>query len=143
MSSQVVSNNPFQNILNADLNQTDIVKDRNALLTEVRNNVAKFEKYMIIGAVALAALGVVLACTLGAAAIIPFVMVSALVYGIYNLERVKTNIDAIIADPSSLYADLTPVDSDKIKSKLKENTFYFDWAVDLAINNSPLAPSDS
>lgn len=149
--SMPISGNPFQNVLNAGqnflnagLNQTDAIKDTSALLTEARDSVAKVEKYMIIGAIALAALGVVLACAIGACAVIPFVMSAALVYGIYNLECVKTNIDDIIADPSQcakidLATLSTSVDSDKIKAKLLEKTFCFEWAIDLAISNSPLA----
>lgn len=131
-------------LLNAGLNQTDAVQDTAALLTGVRAKVAKTEKYMIIAAVALAALGVVLAFTLGAAAIIPFVMSAALFYGIYNLERVKTNIDSIISNPSQ-YTKVDAstasvgVDADKLKAKLKEKTFLFGWAVNSAINNSQFA----
>ncbi len=131
--------NPLHNFVNAGLNQTDAIQDTQAILTEARESVAKAEKLMIIAAVALAAIGVIVAFTLGAFAIIPFVMSAALVYGVYNLERVKTNIDDIIADPSQ-YALLDmsnqsiSINSDQIKAKLKEKTLGFDWAIDLAVN---------
>lgn len=136
----------FQNFVNAGLNQTDAVRDASILMTEARDSIAKAETYMIIGAVALAALGIIMACTIGAAAIIPIVMSVALVYGIYNLERVKTNIDDIIINPAQcadidLASGSVRVNSDKIKNKLKENTIGFDWAVNLAIDNSGLAAS--
>lgn len=121
--------------LNAGLNHTDVVQK----MHEERNTIAKIEKYLIIGAVALAAIGILTACTAGAAAIIPFVLSAALVYGAYNIHCVKTNIDDIIADPSSyLKIDGITVSfqSDALKDKLKEKTFGFGWVIDQAVNHA-------
>lgn len=141
MSSQV-SNNPFASFINTGLQQTDIGRKTNLTALNAREFIAEVEKYMIIAAVALAAIGIVVACTAGAAAIIPLVMSCALVYGIYNLERVKTNIDHIIAEPLHVTDFDLPgitINLDKLKDKLKEKTFYFDWAIDFGVNHSSLA----
>ena len=128
---------PTSNLTDGAIKLSHAYQHTAAELKEARVTAATVEKYMIIGAVALIAIGIIVACSpAGAAAIIPFILSAPLIYGIYNLERVKTNIDDIIYNPSQVtqfdFASILTISADAVKKKLKENTFLFDWAIDLA-----------
>lgn len=93
-----------------------------------------------VTSVALGILGIVFAASGGLAAIVgvPLILVSLPVgYLAYNAYRIAENLNEIVDNPKKFQASFGlegGFDKDKVKAKLKENTFGFSWIIDVAID---------
>lgn len=94
----------------------------------------------VASSIALGILGIALTASGGLAAIVgvPLILVSLpLGYLAYNAYRVAENLNDIVDNPIKFHAPFTlekAFDKQKIKEKLKENTFGFSWIIDFAID---------
>lgn len=91
---------------------------------------------LAVTAVAFAALGIICVATASPIlAVITIGLASAAAYASYNTFKVDDNFENILANPAQyinvdiLNGALT-VQKDQILQRLKEDTFYFDWALD-------------
>lgn len=115
------------------------IQDVKADFSDLLDPIAKVQKKMKLGsiamaviAVALVILGLALIVTGSAAGLLPFAAALPLLYSAFNGYRVSENLDRIIKNPDQIIStdQAIQMDSQKIKQSLKEKTFYFDWAID-------------
>ena len=90
--------------------------------------------------IALGILGITCAATGGLAAVVgvPLILVSLpLGYLAYNGYRIAENLNDIVANPKKYQVSFGlegALDKDKVKEKLKENTFGFSWIISAVID---------
>lgn len=132
------------------LKATPQYKRIQAEFQDVKEQVDLGTRCMAIAAVALAVLGFAFIATgIGVAFL---VVALPLGFFAYNSYKTSSNIDEIIKNPSQYIevqtngnkpSDFDPrniiklgPDLENIKTKLKENTFLFDWAIDLGVEHA-------
>jgi hypothetical protein len=111
--------------------------------TEIKDSLQKvglMSTAAIAASVAFGILGITMTASGGLAAIVgvPLILVSLpLGYLAYNGYRVAENLNEIVDNPKKYQATFgleDGFDKDKVKAKLKENTFGFSWIIDFAID---------
>lgn len=116
-------------------------------LKETSEAIGTIAKYMIVAAVAFAALGLACAVSSGfSALIIPVAIAGCLAYAGYNLSQVESNLNSIIENPAEYIqidasqilnqtsSEIISLNAEAIKFQMKQNTFAFDWAIDMAFD---------
>lgn len=131
----------IDNAMDLAIKQTTAYRNLSEKIIDHKGKCELASTCLKVAIVAFALLGIAITACCGAAGLVPLLITLPLGFAAYNLDKFTSNIDQILQYPSRCMTlniknkDLITVNSEALKSKLKEKTVFCSWIIDKAADS--------